>query len=87
MGKWIDKALKKPIQEFLTVNAGPIKISARDKKKKKVRETNQPKKKRSSSSPWRNLEEKKNHLPDSNVSSMLELRKPTPKKGYWITQV
>ena len=70
-GKASDKNSIKPIQESMTVNATPIKISMRDKKKeiKKARLTQENERCRLS---LKELEEKKYPFPDSDVSSMLE---------------
>ena len=71
MEKMSDKTLKKPIQESMTVNATPIKISRPDKKKeiKEVRPTQENERCRFT---LKELEEKKYHFPNSNVPSMLE---------------
>ena len=70
-GKKNDKTSKKPIQESMTVNTTPIKISPRDKKKevKKARPTQENERRRFT---LKELEEKKYHFPDPDVSNMLE---------------
>ena len=66
-----DKTSIKPIQESMMVNMSPIKISARDKKNevKEVRLTQENERR------WftlKELEEKKYHFPNFDVSNMLE---------------
>ena len=70
-GKASDKNSIKPIQESMTVNATPIKISARDKKKevKEARPTQESERCRFT---LKELEEKKYHFLDFDVPSMLE---------------
>ena len=70
-GKASDKNSIKPIQESMTVNATPIKISARDKKKK-VKETRPTQENERCWFTLKKLEEKKYHFHDSDVPSMLE---------------
>ena len=70
-GKRNDKTSKKPIQESMTINTAPVKISARDKKKevKKARPIQENERRRFT---LKELEEKKYHFPDSDVPNMLE---------------
>ena len=70
-GKASDKNSIKPIQESMTVNMTPIKISARDKKKE-VKEARPTQENERCQFTLNELEEKKYHFPNSNVPSMLE---------------
>ncbi|KAJ9693709.1 hypothetical protein PVL29_009590 [Vitis rotundifolia] len=70
-GKRSDKTLKKPIQESMTINMAPVKISARDKKKK-VKKNGPIQENERRRFTMKELEEKKYHFPDSDVPNMLE---------------
>ncbi|KAJ9678324.1 hypothetical protein PVL29_020478 [Vitis rotundifolia] len=70
-GKMSDKTSKKPIQESMTINTAPVKISARDKKKK-VKEAGPTQENERRRFILKELEEKKYHFPDFDVPSMLE---------------
>ncbi|KAJ9691629.1 hypothetical protein PVL29_013736 [Vitis rotundifolia] len=70
-GKASDTNSIKPIQESMTVNTTPIKISAQDKKK----EVKEAKPTQENERCWftlKELKEKKYPFPDSDVPSMLE---------------
>ena len=70
-GKESDKNSIKLIQESMTVNTTPIKISTRDKKKE-VKETKPTQENKRCRFTLKELEEKKYHFPDSGVPRMLE---------------
>ncbi|KAJ9703018.1 hypothetical protein PVL29_004677 [Vitis rotundifolia] len=78
-GKASDTNSIKPIQESMTVNTTPIKISTRDNKKK-VKEARPTQENERYRFALKELEEKKYPFPDSNVPSMLE--DLLQKKGY-----
>nr|CAN68664.1 hypothetical protein VITISV_004416 [Vitis vinifera] len=71
-GKTSDKNLIKLIQESMTVNTTPIKISVRDKKKKEVKEARPTQENERCRFTLKELEEKKYHFPNFDVPSMLE---------------
>ena len=70
-GKRNDKTSKKPIQESMTINTTPVKISTRDKKKE-VKEAGPIQENERRRFTLKELEEKKYPFSDSDVPNMLE---------------
>ena len=70
-GKESDKNSIKLIQESMTVNTTPIKISTRDKKKE-VKETKPTQENKRCRFTLKELEKKKYHFSDFDMPSMLE---------------
>ena len=70
-GKMSDKTLKKPIQESMTINTTPVKISTRDKKKE-VKEVGPTQENERLWFTLKEFEEKKYHFPYSDVPNILE---------------
>ncbi|KAJ9678771.1 hypothetical protein PVL29_020845 [Vitis rotundifolia] len=70
-GKKSDMTSKKPIQESMTINTTPVKISARDKKKE-VKEDGPIQENERRRFTLKELEEKKYPFPDSDVPNLLE---------------
>ena len=69
--KMSDKTSKKPIQESMTINTAPVKISTRDKKRE-VKEARPTQENERHQFTLNELEEKIYLFPNSNVPNMLE---------------